>query len=72
MENNIINLLEKDAEKRPAQTAVADMHHSVTYEKLWENVQNIACALLAESNGKWHNMPIAVRIMKTLNQLSFF
>ncbi|MBE5847397.1 MAG: amino acid adenylation domain-containing protein [Lachnospiraceae bacterium] len=69
---NVLEWLDRAAERTPDKRALADKDHAVTYRELKEHVDRIGSYLIRKGEGKWRNRAIVVLIDRNLMSLELF
>ena len=75
MNINVLEWLEKSAEKYPDKVAFADLNNSITYAELLNQAKRIGSAIvkIAQERGEvWKNRPLAVLIDRNIESLILF
>ena len=69
---NVLEWLDRAAERTPDKRALADKDHAVTYRELKEHVDRIGSYLIRKGEGKWRNRAVVVLIDRNLMSLELF
>ena len=72
MTRNVLEYLERSAERFPDKTALQDEHESLTYAEYARQAKNVATYLLANEAAGYRNRPVAVIIDRNIRSIVAF